>query len=152
MGPTWPGFLNRAYAYLDVQQERCKRWFGLGSHERYIWDQNTGLIAFSDGGVVKVEAPVQFVGSISSKTGTWLWAWADESVRERVRRQLEAVRTFGEENGFGKLVEPEWPADETDGWQMTAVTAYILRAAGAYRTRDDAGVLFMVLTGIERVA
>jgi hypothetical protein len=47
------------------------------------------------------------------------------------------VKEFGTQKQFEKLINPKWAADEADGWEMTAISAYILKAQGAYRAPVD---------------
>jgi len=54
----------------------------------------------------------------------------------------------GELHGLRELTTAKWKAAEKDGWAMTAVTARILQAKGAYRSPDDTGFLFVVFTSI----
>jgi hypothetical protein len=88
------------------------------------------------------------VGSISKVSGTWLWAWANASVLPNMKEQIEDVRRFGELHGLRELTTPKWNATEADGWAMTAVTAKLLQAKGAYRSPDQTGFSFFVFTDI----
>jgi hypothetical protein len=126
-------FIDEAYAYLRTVQDTLKVDFSLGSYERYDWDQDLGTMVFSDGGIAKVVADIQFVGSISTVTNTWLWSWDNPSILPHVKDKLLEVRTFGERHGLDELTTPTWAADERDGWAMTAMSAKILQAKGAYR-------------------
>jgi hypothetical protein len=56
----------------------------------------------------------------------------------------------GESHGLERVTTAKWPGDEHDGLEMTAATAVILRAEGAYRTPGDNGALFMVLRNVRR--
>jgi hypothetical protein len=35
-----------------------------------------------------------------------------------------------------------------DGWEMTSVAAFLLKAKGAYRSPDERGFTFMILTDV----
>lgn len=135
-------------AYLNDVQQAAASTFRIGSYQRFFWDQDRETIEFSDMGVVKVVARIQFVGSISNKTNTWLWSWANDSVLPGIRESLWAVKAYGERNDFWQLHVSKWEADETDGWTMTAIAAKLLKAKGAYRTQDGDGFTFMVYTDI----
>ena len=65
--------------YLTVQIKRCKQDYKIGEYERYDYDQEKSELVWSDGGVAKVTAKVQFVGSISTKSDSWLWSWDNAS-------------------------------------------------------------------------
>ena len=58
------------------------------------------------------------------------------------------MRKLGEEKGWDRLTEPQWPATEEDGWEMTGVALRALDAKGAYRSPDENGLTFMVITSI----
>ncbi len=95
-----------------------------------------------------VVADIQFVGSVSTRTDTWLWSWANESTREAVRSQVRQVRAYGEERRLLKLACAYWSAREEDGWEMAAVSAYLLKARGAYRSPDGHQFTFLIMTGV----
>jgi hypothetical protein len=143
--------VTSAYAYLTARQDQLKEAFGLSNYERWDWDDDRGAVVFSDAGVPRVVAPSQLVGSVSRKTGTWLWAWANEQVESRLRRDLDEVRRYGEHHGIWQLTTPKWEADETDGWEMTSIAAYILQAKGAYRMPNDHVFSFAIFDAVEWV-
>jgi hypothetical protein len=144
-------FLRQSNRYLRAAIERTKVDFNLGSYERYDWDQWRGELVFSSQGVPKVVAEIQFVGSISKQSNTWLWAWANPSLLEPLYRSMLRVREFGIEHGLDKLTKEKWKAEEPDGWEMTAIAARILEAKGAYRSPDGDGFSFMVFTDLREV-
>lgn len=134
--------------YLRAQIERCKTEFQIGAYPRYDWDQEKGQLVWSDSGVPKVIASVQFVGSISTKSNTWLWAWANPTILAAVKRDTLKVKSFGERKRIERLTSQKWTADEIDGWEMTALAARLLEARGAYRSPDSDGFTFMIFTNI----
>ena len=127
----WEPFLDMAVEYLSRQQAPLKSEFQLGSWPRYDYDQEAGTLSFSANGKVEVLADIHIVGSTSKHSGTWLWAWDNPSILENVKHCLADVRTYGETHELEKLTTAKWPGDERDGWEMTAATAFILRAEGA---------------------
>ena len=80
----------------------------------------------SSQGTARVVAAIQFVGSISTSTNTWLWSWANTSNLESARTELRKVRKHGEHHGFLKLAAAHWHAFEEDGWEMAAISAFLL--------------------------
>ncbi len=55
---------------------------------------------------------------------------------------------FRELHGLRELTTAKWKATEEDGWAMTAVTARILQAKGAYRAPDEDGYAFLIFTSL----
>jgi hypothetical protein len=99
-------FVDEAYSYLQSAQDAIKDRFSLGAYERYDWDQELGTMTFSDFGVTKVIADIQFVGSISTVTNTWLWSWENPSVLANVKERILEVKAFGEQHGLKQLTTP----------------------------------------------
>jgi hypothetical protein len=123
----------------------------LGTYQRFDWSQDTREITFSEAGSPRVVAAFQFVGTLSKNTGTWLWSWANESLDPAVKQQLLEVQRFGVAHDLPPILQDEWPADEADGWDMTALAANLLQAVGAYRAPGSSGHSFLVLTRVEWV-
>jgi hypothetical protein len=141
--------VTAAHAYLTRRQDCLRDAYRLSEHERWDWDDERGAVIFSTGGAPQVVARGQLVGSVSRRTGTWLWAWANADIDRRLCRDLEEVRRFGEHHGIWQLTTPKWEADEVDGWEMTAVAAYILQAEGAYRMPYEHLYSFAIFDGLE---
>ena len=147
--PKFVDLVTAAYGYLTARQDELKANYGLSEYDRWDWDDARGAVVFSDAGVPVVIAPSQLVGSVSRQSGTWLWAWANESVEPRLRRDLDEVRRYGEHHDIWQLTTPKWEAVETDGWEMTSIAAYILQAKGAYRMPDARLFSFVIFDAVE---
>lgn len=145
----WVAQVANSNNYLTKRQNVLMAKYKLGEHKRFDWDQNTGSLVFSNDGLVAVIAKVQFVGSISTTSNTWLWSWANSTVQENVKDQMQVVHDFGEEFGYDALTTDQWEGDEVDGWEMTSITAKLLNAKGAYRTSSENGFTYMVITEIK---
>jgi hypothetical protein len=55
------------------------------------------------------------------------------------------VKEFGDENLIEKLSSPKWDASKEDAWEMTAISAYLLKAQGAYSFLSDDIRVYVVL-------
>jgi len=141
-------YASEAFAQLTARQEQLKTEYKLGNWERFDWDQERQELVFSHQGKPVVVAGVQFVGSFSTLSNTWRWAWANDTILPGMRAGSERVKKLGEERGWDRLTEPQWPATEEDGWEMTGVALRALDAKGAYRSPDENGLTFMVITSI----
>jgi hypothetical protein len=140
--------IQTAQTYLRECQAELDKEYRLGHWPRYDWYQETRQLIFSENGVAKVVADIQFVGSISTESETWLWAWANDSVDPQLSTSMGTVRDYGEEHGLNHLTVKKWPAQEVDGWEMTSIAAFLLKARGAYRTSKDPGFTFMIMTDV----
>ena len=141
-------FERTAFQRLVGLNEQLKEKYKIGSYERFDYDQRSGEFVFSDKGATRVIAKFQIVGSVANEAKTWLWSWANASILETACDQIHRIRDFGYANSIRKLTEPKWTAVEADGWEMTAVSAAIINAKGAYRCPAKSGPLFVVFTDI----
>jgi len=145
-------FLQQSIGYLDEQQFKGNKEFKLDDFHRVDYEQETGIMTFSDVGVVpKVVARFQIAGTLSRKSNTWLWAWDNPYLLDNVVEKIHKVREFGEQNRIKKLTDPKWDASEKDAWEMTAISAHILMAKGAFTMPSDDIQAFIVFTDIRWV-
>lgn len=149
--PDWYAvWRHDALHELIEKNEGLEQQLGLGRYERYDYDVDTGLITFSNRGVPVVIAEIQIVGTTSERDSNWLWAWANDWWPKTVTARSESARTFGLEKGIEELTT-EYLHDDSLvnlGWEMTAVTARIVGAAGAYRAPTENGHIFFIYTKI----
>lgn len=137
-------FSQVAYDYLIEQQEIIKKKYNIHQYENWFYDQETGILTFSNNQDNIVEFYYEEVGSISKISNTWLWSWANPHLEEKIKTDINAVKIFGENNNYQLLTKRKWLADDYDGWEMTAVSAYLLKAIGAYRIPLENTFTFVV--------
>jgi hypothetical protein len=138
-----------AVGYLDERQDSIDSQYDFKKLQRAAWDQRTGKLTFVDSaGDTRVEAEIQMVGSLSKTKGTWMWAWANPSVRGPLKTGAQTVRRYGQQYRIRRLTTKEMPAKTDDAWKMTALSARVLNAQGAYHTEDEDGITYMVITSI----
>lgn len=135
-----------SFKYIETKQKKFLSKYKAGEHDRWDWYQETGKLVFSHEGEPQVEADIHFSGTFSTKSNTWMWAWANESLDEKIKGSSRCVKALGEELGLKQLVAARWSATEVDGWEMTSVLAKKLDAIGTYRTPSDTGFSYMVVT------
>lgn len=146
---TWEDLVRISHQYLQEQQDKLETDFNLSKHERWDIDQEKGELVFSNKGKPAVIAKFQFVGSVSTASHTWLWSWGNESILPALSSQMKIVKEYGEKHGFKKLKDRKWDAEEVDGWEMAAITNYLLKGRGVYRPPFSKGVSFLVITHIQ---
>ena len=149
---SWRDFVETCTVDLQRKMDRLDERFAIAHHARWDWNQDRAEIVFSNDGVPAVVATIAFVGTLSRRANTWMWSWMNTSLTPAVVGGMARVRDYGEALNRPHLNVPIWPADETDGWEMTAVAAHLLDAEGAYRTPDDRGFTYMILSNVRAAA
>lgn len=145
---SWEDTICTCHEALHAKQDALDAQYTLGRHKRWDYDQETASLVFSNDGVPAIVADVEFIGSISTQSNTWRWAWANFNNLPNVRSRIAAVRDFGEEQGYPRLTVPQWAAEEVDGWEMAGIAVHVLGARGVYRVPSDNGFLFMAITDL----
>ncbi|WP_367874512.1 DUF6882 domain-containing protein [Luteolibacter sp. Populi] len=145
-------FVGQATAYLVACNEKAQRHFGIGSYPRYEYDLHRGEIWWTEDGVPKVRGKLIVVGTLSTKSDTWLWAWANPYFSDIPLGPIDQVRDFGVTEGIAKLSEEKWAAENVDGWEMTSVSARLLEAQGGYRSPNKLGALFLLFNELAFIA
>lgn len=111
-------------------------------------NQEAGTIQFQFADGRTATALAQFIGSINTKNGTWLWAWDNPSITEPLRQHALAVRAFGEAQHHELLTTRKFPCDEELAWRLTALAAKLNNAQGAYRAPAGAALLFLTFGNV----
>jgi len=145
-------FLRQSTWFMRGQMDENQKAFQLDSYRRFDWDQWRGELVFSSGGTPKVVARIQIVGSLSTKSNAWAWAWANPGYLASIRKAVLRAKEFGTERGVLRLIQAKWAAKESDAWEMTAVTAKLSEAKGAYRCPSQDGFTYMIFTDIRAVS
>ncbi len=141
-------FRHEATHQLMRLNEECEEKFRISSCPRWYYDFDRGTLTFSQDGEPKVVALIQVVGTTSISSGTWLWAWANQSLPTGVIEGSIKVREFGEREQLPELSQEKWPDDEHLGWEMTAIAAKVLGAKGAYRCPGTNGFIYLVYSSL----
>ena len=149
--PEFQAFLQQAQWFMREVMGGNRKAFQLDDYKRFDWNQWRGELVFSSGGTPKVIARIQLVGSHSTKSNTWVWAWANPAYLAPLRQAVLKAKEFGTERVTLRLMQPRWAATESDAWGMTAVTAKLTDAKGAYRCPSQDGFTYMIFTDIRAV-
>ena len=87
--------------------------------------------------------PAQIVGSLDSVGGTWLWAWANPYIPDALKADALKVKEYGKAHSIERLTTPEFVADESLAWSLTALAVKLCEAQGAYRGPAGRNAVFM---------
>jgi hypothetical protein len=146
--PDWYGDWRHS-AIHELEEKNARLWeeFQLGACSRYEYDFDSERLFFLKGGTVQVVAEIQVAGSTSGRAKNWLWAWGNNHYVESLTVFSRNARTFGEANSIPELTNDIVEADDLNGlgWALTAATARLSGALGAYRPpREDGGGLYLI--------
>jgi hypothetical protein len=126
----WSAWSRDAVALMQRRNRDWRDEFAL-SNEPFHWDLDSATIRFrraSD----EIVASLVLVGTTSEHEGTFLWAWANETIPDAATRGLDAVRRFGKDNDLPLLTDAEFPGSRPDALEVLAIAGRILDADGVF--------------------
>ncbi len=132
ISPEFAVLLDHSRLHLAALTQGHQAGWRFGEHERWGIHQDEGLLRFNFADGLVAEAPAQAVGSFSQVDGTWLWAWANPSIGDELKRDALKVRQYGEEHSIPRLTTPQWRGDPEWAWSMTAFAAMHCGSQGAF--------------------
>lgn len=120
--------LGEACDWLANRNISLARTHGIGLEETYAFDQDEGRLEliFSDGR--KIVANGQLLGSFDPRDRTFLWAWANPSMRQELLADALRAQAEGRRTGEISLTTPMQAADFG---QLTALLALVSQMSGA---------------------
>ena len=128
---------------LQLKTEAHKKAWGL---DKILWwdlNQGSGKLEFSLPDGLKAVSSAQIIGTYNSEDHTWLWAWANSSVEERLQADSRQLLKYGEEHHIEPLTKRKWVGTEEDAWAMVAVAVKLCGKQGAYRGPAGATKVFI---------
>ena len=133
---------------LKLKTEGHVKTWGLDRIERWDLSQDSGQLVFSLPHDMRAVAPAQIIGTYNTEDNTWLWAWANPSIEEKLKVDSLKVRKFGEEHHVDKLTQRKWTGTENDAWAMVALAVKLCEEQGAYRGPAGATQVFIAFGGV----
>lgn len=130
--PEFAAFLEGSMEGLQLQTQGRQDTWRFGEEEQWDLGQESGELVFTFPDMI-AKAAAQIIGTFDGQTDAWLWAWANASIAERLKRDSLRVLDYGKQHGLRRLTTPKWPADPMDGWRMAALANRLCASNGAYR-------------------
>lgn len=140
--------LDASVKELQVKTAAHESW-GLGKFERWNVDQDAGTLVFSNADGTQATTTAQIIGSFSTSDDSWLWAWDNPSVDDKLKTDALTVKAYGEKHGIERLTTRKWSGTEEDAWAMAALAAKLCGSEGVYRTPTGKVYVFITFRDIK---
>ena len=134
---------------LKLKTDAHRQAWGLDKITRWDLNQDSGQLIFSFPDGLKAECPAQIIGTYNSEDHTWLWAWANPSIDDKLKVDALKLRKYGEEHHIDLLTTRKWRGTEDDAWSMVAVAVKLCGEQGAYRGPAGATRVFIAFGEIK---
>jgi hypothetical protein len=145
-------FLQQAVDELGQKQARLQSGYGIGGYAAFWFDQKSGTLEFRDDDArPRLVATIVPLGSHSTKSDTWMWAWANQSILPALRSLAEPLKDLGRRTGVAFLAEPSFGVTEGMPWDLTALGVQHLGALGAYRAPSKDRDVYFAIVSLKRM-
>lgn len=118
---------------LALKTEAHKKVWGLDKTIRWDLVQDSGKLVFSLPDGMKAVCPAQIIGTYNREDHTWLWAWTNSSIEDKLKLDALKVRKYGEEHHIDRLTTRKWVGTEDDAWAMVALAVKLCGEQGGFR-------------------
>ncbi|WP_340614608.1 DUF6882 domain-containing protein [Xenorhabdus thailandensis] len=138
----YDALIERSMNALQYKSQfHCDNW----KLDEASWsvDQDEGTITFHAPDNIVAMAPVQIVGTYDQNQGSWMWGWANSSIKESLKQDALTVQTYGERYGNELLTERVSEIDENKAWQLAALACELNNQQGVYRGVAGSMLIFM---------
>jgi hypothetical protein len=104
----------------------------------------TGKIRFGD----DLSWGVQVLGTESYTNATWMWAWANDSLKLPLELVdgAKKVRDFGAHKTVRELENKSFGLDVANGYALATVAVGLVEAHGYYRAPFEDGAVYVLVT------
>lgn len=135
---------------LDVTTIAHRDAWGLGSFKKWKIDpESKELVFFHENGDAAVRTPVQIIGQFDTKTETWQWSWADESLDTAFTSEASEIKRYGAQHGLSKLTESSFPTTELEALSLATLALQLCDAQGVFPLSEDGQYIFVSFGRVE---
>lgn len=145
MPTSYDDFCDACTREFESKNRAWADRYGIGTFPRWDYDDTDKLLVFSDDAAPSVLCTYVNIGSLSNKTGTWLWAWANNSLPEPSKEGSQKALLYGQKHNITELTDPHFKAEPEDAWTFAAITGHLIGAQALYRPVVDHLEIYMAV-------
>lgn len=136
---SWFEVFSACLGKMMAVQDACSEM--IVKNRDWNVDFSKGVISFGND-----EYPIQFIGSESSSSGTWLWGWKNiNGFNDNIIKLADSVRQKGEEWNLEPLLTDEFHITDTfNGHSLSIVACGILKENLCYYRGPHSGGAILV--------
>lgn len=141
---TFHDLLMQNYIASWDKQVTFAAWLKERGNPNWGFDMGDGQLTF--GTILALDC--QLLGTESTSSQTWLWAWANKqsNIPPALLKAAEELRAYGEQQHIHELMDTQLALDETiHGHHICVVASALLDADFYYRGPYDGGALFLLV-------
>jgi hypothetical protein len=138
-------YVKDTVAKLDAKITSMRQNSGIGDYDSYEYSQDSGLLHFSVNQKIVKSYRTVFIGSLVEKEKSWLWGWANPSLKPVIKKAAEKIKGLEEFTGLPIFSSPAIQADEGTAYELSAMAIDYLGAMGLYRHQGELSSIYFAM-------
>lgn len=134
---------------LKAKTKAHQNIWHFGEEERWNLEQDAGYLVFSFTNGTVARCPAQIIGTFSANDKTWLWSWANPSIKEELTVDARKLQSYGREHNLRKLTTAKWSSKQSHAWAMAALACKLCGGQGVYRGPAGPAYVFMTFGDVQ---
>ncbi|MEM1110000.1 MAG: DUF6882 domain-containing protein [Planctomycetota bacterium] len=124
--------------------DKQSRLNDLVGHMDWELSMDEGVLRFGD----QYQWNVQVLGTESTESGTWLWAWGNQAseISEKLLTSANRLRELGKSKNISELCDPQLSTREHDGHFWATLATGLFKANAYYRAPYEAGAVYLMIS------
>jgi len=140
-------FAHEAVEELKTIQGSFKSEHRIDDFASWYYTESTQLLRLYSNDSDEIFLKYVPIGTYLERNKTWMWSWANKHALEQNKNETLRIKELGEKEGFDKLAEGYFTADNYDGWEFVAIALKLLGGIGGYRTSSDGLEKYFLIVG-----
>jgi hypothetical protein len=136
-------FITTAFDEMIVQHRVHATTWPHGKERGWTADLSAGVIMFKFDGNKTGTAHFQTVGVYNETTGSFTWAWSNDSLPSAQRKHAKLAKKWGFSHKHASFLDKTVQCSMADAWNFAAVTRKVANAQSVYRGRVGNEFIFM---------
>jgi hypothetical protein len=146
---SWNGHVRAAARKMLPRNRKFREELDRLKPTTWQWTLQQAQIVFRNGDRPVLTARVQLVGTLAR--GTWLWAWANQSLPVAVLDAAVEALAFGRREGFSQLTKSSFSCSAQEATALALVVAARSDAQAMYADKQQGKTVFATLHDLHRV-
>jgi hypothetical protein len=147
--PELVGLIAISSVELATKNAAALHTWGIGTSDRWSADLAQGSINFHFADHT-ITGPIQVLGTWSSESDTWLWAWANDALPQSVTEAASTTREYGRVHELEALTEAKLGATTAElSEDLASVVVELADLAGMYRAPTQNGFIWLGFTDFQ---
>lgn len=136
-------FITTAFEEMLAQHREHATTWQHGKEKAWTADLSAGVIMFKFDGDKTGTAHFQTVGIYKEATGTFTWAWANDSLPAALRKHAKLAKKWGRAQQHPSFLTKTVQCSMEEAWNFAAATRKVANAQSVYRGRVGGEYIFM---------